>query len=311
MVSGPKARYRVTAEIPRLRYRPRRPATVRLETGRPDTSDTLARLLVGPLQSRWTWRGGAWVATLSHDALDERFHDTEADSAGFTWAQAHLDDLAELTRSMELGESIPPEQDRVIALRITKDEGVLDWIAQTLTEHIAKTRPAIVFRIGDHLDSSHMWLALLRAPHIANRALERLLTRWPGSDAENHAIEHALIDPLSWGETQLELVFEALDRRRDGRLAEVLMRLIDEPALHHRKMALSWLERRGDATMLEPLRALQARCAKERVEPIARTIAAIQFRLAQALKHTLGGLSIANGGGTLTLAEEHYETSRT
>jgi hypothetical protein len=49
---------------------------------------------------------------------------------------------------------------------------------------------------------------------------------------------------------------------------------------------------------------LSVRSAPEWHEPIEKTIRAIQFRMAEALNHTLGGLSMADGGGSLALSQD-------
>jgi hypothetical protein len=300
--SGPKIPNTITAEIPRVGHRSSKDAFVRVVVGRPQTSDTLARLVVGPLVEHWQWRQGTWVAELSSAEIAAEHGDTKNPAALLPWTRARLDEVPELTRLFDLCVHFTPEQGQALAQRHIAAEVVLDRLVQTLETHFAKTHPAIGFRIADHLKSPQVWLRLMNAPRVINRALETLLEGWPDTDAEARAIEMALSTPLVFGESQLRVLFEALDRRRDARLPATLTSLIADPGLRDRQVVLDWLEKRGDTTALAPLQALLARCANEWRDPIERAIAAIQFRTAEALNHTLGGLTMADEGGTLALS---------
>lgn len=302
--SGPRSPHEVEVRIPRLDQGPPGPAFVRLVTGREDLPEGVARLLIGGLRERWRWDKGTWAAELGpeniYDEVTEGYN--PADLVG--WARNRVDEVDELVALTRLGAALTAEQIALIERRQVEDEAGLDALAKTLVEHFAKDHPDAALRIAEHLDSPRLWLELMKAPRLTNRSLATLLTRWPHSDAETRALEVALSEPVRFGADQLALVFTTLERRGDPRLPELLTRLIGDLLLQERWLVLTWLEKRGDTTAIAPLRELEKRCGDEWLEAIEKTIRAIQFRVAEALNHTLGGLSVADGGGSLALSQD-------
>ncbi|HRE90017.1 MAG TPA: hypothetical protein PK095_12865, partial [Myxococcota bacterium] len=177
--------------------------------------------------------------------------------------------------------------------------GTLTGLGQTLAVEVGGDDPELAVHLARHLGSPVVWLILLENKRTAQAAYAALLVRGADDLFEKEAIERALRSPEALDGKNLELLFTALERRRDERLPALLTRLL---LVANRTLMVSWLERHGDVSAIEPLAELLAHSGPGSRDGIEKALTAIRFRREAALSHTIGGLSIQAEGGSLALS---------
>lgn len=303
VTSGPKHPFQASAEIPRVMSGAER-GRVRVEVGL-TLSEEVARLFAGPISGEWRWKGSAWEHELVVEGGQSGLYlplevDTLVDVA-----RQRLLEAAPLHRLTALAAQFSAP-DELGALANPKDASprVLDRLAVTLVEHLGEAQPELTLRIATHLEAPPVWAALLAVRRFRNVATRQLITRWPTSDEAGRAMTQAIAEPHALDEEVLQALFEALERRRDPRLAELLARIVDDVELLHRELVLTWVERCGDETALPGLGVLESRSARQWQSRIEGARAAIAFRRQDVVDRLSGGLSVSVADGSLALSEE-------
>lgn len=297
MTSGPQTACRLRAEA---RWgetgNPTGEMRVELE-GEVPLPASVARLFAGEV-SEWTWTGGAWEYRLGRTA-DLILGDAVDRESILEEALGRLAEAQHLHRRTRLGLALGPEIIAALETPARADLQALTALGHKLVVEVAPSDPALALQLARHMASPALWLVMIEHHKTATAAYAALLGRGAGDPFEGAAIERALQNPNELDGRSLELLFLALERRADERLPPLLTRLLP---VAPRSLLMSWLERHGDSSALEPLEAQLEHCAPESRAGIERAISAIRFRREAALSHTVGGLSIQDEGGALALA---------
>lgn len=295
LTSGPKSTCRIHAEARWGRSEPD-VGFIRVEVEEVDISPAVARLFAGETTG-WQWGSGAWECRLGrrgglvlgevpaeHGLLDE--------------ALARIGEAQALHRRTRRAKLFGPEALLALETPGSARPETLAGLGQTLAVELGNEDPELAIHLARELDSPIVWLVLLENHRTASAAYQSLLTRGPQDPFESEAIERALRAPETMDARSLESLFGALARRGDARLGPLLTRLL---VVANRGLMVSWLERHGDVSALEPLEELLEHSAPGSREGIEKALTAIKFRRETALSHTIGGLSIQDEGGGLAL----------
>lgn len=295
LTSGPRVPCRIRAEA---RWGGSEPDVgfIRVEVEGVQLNPEMAKLFAGEMRG-WKWGGGVWECRLGRRlelALGEMPRKEELLEEALT----RIGEAQALHRRTRRALALGPEALAALETPGSASSATLAGLGHTLAVEIGADDPELAIHLARHLDSPVVWLVLLENRRAASAAYQALLARGPRDPFESEAIERALRSPEALDAGSLEALFGALERRGDTRLAPLLTRLL---MVANRGLMVSWLERHGDVSALEPLEALLEHSAPGSREGIEKALTAIKFRREAALSHTIGGLSIQDEGGTLAL----------
>lgn len=260
--------------------------------------ESVARLFAGEV-SGWRWTGDGWEYRLGR-AADLILGDAVDREGILNEAIGRLAEAQLLHRRTQRAFAFGPEIIAALEAPARADLQTLTKLGHTLVVEVAQSDPAFAVQLARHMGSPALWLVMIEDNKTAAAAYAALLGRGANDPFEAATIERALQNPVELDGRSLELLFHALEKRADARLAPLLTQLLP---IANRSLLLIWLERHGDASALEPLEGLLEHCAPESRAGIERAISAIRFRREAALSHTVGGLSIQEEGGGLALSE--------
>lgn len=303
VTSGPRLPFQASAEIPRVLSGAER-GLVRVEVGL-TLSEDLARLFAGPISGEWRWKGNAWEYELVVEGAQSGLYRALELDTLVEVARPRLAQAATLQRLTALATLFSAGDERAaMANPKAASPRELDRLGAKLVEHLGEAEPELSLRIATHLEAPPVWAALLAVRRFRNVATRQLIERWPRSAEAELAMTQAIAEPHALGEEVLAALFEALERKRDPRLAELLARIVDDVELLHRELVLTWVERCGDETALPGLGVLESRSAKQWQSRIEGARAAIAFRRQEVVDRLSGGLSVSVADGSLALSED-------
>lgn len=307
LTSGPEIGCRIRAETSRG-PKIAESGWIRVEIDEPRPSDILARLFSGEL-SDWQWKGTAWECTLGR-VTDLAIANEKVEGALLMDALSRLSEAMTLHRRMDLAQRLSAEHAAFLEHVDLDDTAALVSLGPVLAVDIASADAALANHLATQVASPILWLVLLENPRTAASAYTALWSRWAGTPHEEAAIRRALETPQNLDEPSLQALFNLLERRRDPRLPPLLTTLVSDFSYSLRALVVSCLERQGDATALPALDALLEHAGPESGPSIERAQTAIRFRQQAALSHTAGGLSVAQDGGSLALADNAHTVTQ-